>query len=512
MEYYLDTEFHEYKKKVTNIQAGPGHSGHTDHQIDTIELISIGIVDSNGKSYYAICNEFSLNAAWENDWLRKNVLLPIHKELDEVVYLDDAYSGVYHGEDSVTGRPRLELLLRKHGKSKQQIMTEIKLFCNVATADDLEYTGIDEENHVFKFKHTEVSWLVNKNLSSDEQTARTLLHEHTANLTNETATFYAYYADYDWVVFCWLFGRMIDLPKGFPMYCVDLKQELDTIGNPNIDHLTQDNEHNALEDAKWNRELHQFILDSRAKMAKDNSKDISPEISQYKIPEHVQLLGHCEVSGKNLTLDFNNEVIALEDLDAAQEGKLPEGEKVEFSDKVVSKSDLEDKLLEEFNEAAAELATIPPETDLNMDELFTTDELVNIGRPEPISVDFDGTCVMHEFPNVGEDVPGAVDVLQRLSKRHKILLSTMRSGKTLIDAVNWFAKNNIPLSGINENPEQPKIYSVVHIDDTSLGCPLVHTEDNSRNYVDWVKVEELLIQDGWLTPKKLFWWGTRNDV
>ncbi len=38
---------------------------------------------------------------------------------------------------------------------------------------------------------------------------------------------YGYYADYDWVLLCSLFGRMIDLPKGFPMYCIDLKQIID---------------------------------------------------------------------------------------------------------------------------------------------------------------------------------------------------------------------------------------------------------------------------------------------
>ncbi len=39
--------------------------------------------------------------------------------------------------------------------------------------------------------------------------------------------FWGYYADYDWVVFCWLQGRMIDLPKGWPMYCRDIKQMAD---------------------------------------------------------------------------------------------------------------------------------------------------------------------------------------------------------------------------------------------------------------------------------------------
>jgi hypothetical protein len=49
MNYYLDTEFHEYKKKPLIGKA-----------IDTIELISIGIVAEDGREYYAVCNEFDL--------------------------------------------------------------------------------------------------------------------------------------------------------------------------------------------------------------------------------------------------------------------------------------------------------------------------------------------------------------------------------------------------------------------------------------------------------------------
>lgn len=38
----------------------------------------------------------------------------------------------------------------------------------------------------------------------------------------EKPEFWGYYADYDWVVFCQCFGAMIDLPKGWPMYCRDI--------------------------------------------------------------------------------------------------------------------------------------------------------------------------------------------------------------------------------------------------------------------------------------------------
>jgi len=73
--------------------------------------------------------------------------------------------------------------------------------------------------------------------------------------------FWGYYADYDWVVFCQLFGRMIDLPKGFPMYCRDLKQWADQLGVRNDDYPKQaDTEHNALNDARWNKQLYDFLV------------------------------------------------------------------------------------------------------------------------------------------------------------------------------------------------------------------------------------------------------------
>ncbi len=62
--------------------------------------------------------------------------------------------------------------------------------------------------------------------------------------------FWAYYGDYDWVATCRLFGRMIDLPKGWPMLCYDLRQWLD---HNNMKHIRQpdDAPHHALYDARW---------------------------------------------------------------------------------------------------------------------------------------------------------------------------------------------------------------------------------------------------------------------
>ena len=71
--------------------------------------------------------------------------------------------------------------------------------------------------------------------------------------------FWAYYADYDWVVFCQLFGTMMDLPDGFPMYCRDIKQECDRLGNPRLPEQGE-GEHNAISDARWNKEAYEFLL------------------------------------------------------------------------------------------------------------------------------------------------------------------------------------------------------------------------------------------------------------
>ena len=142
-----------------------------------------------------------------------------------------------------------------------------------------------------------------------------------------------------------------------------------------------------------------------------------------------------------------------------------------------------------------------------------------------IAIDFDGTCVKHEFPSIGKDI-GAIPVLKDLVKNgHKLVLNTMRGNRyslyngdmvlfdtvrtklspiayTLLDdAQLWFVKNDIPLYGVNRNPDQKewtdssKTYANLYIDDAALGIPLI---DNGidRPYVDWVEVRKMLTKIG----------------
>lgn len=125
-----------------------------------------------------------------------------------------------------------------------------------------------------------------------------------------------------------------------------------------------------------------------------------------------------------------------------------------------------------------------------------------------VAIDFDGTIVTHVYPDVGEEVPGALDWLHRFEEEGiKIILWTMRSFRhwnakaidnnrpdPLTEAVDYLEKNGINLFGINENPQQliwtdsPKVYANLSIDDAAVGCPLIYPTDGSRAYVDWDRV------------------------
>lgn len=134
-----------------------------------------------------------------------------------------------------------------------------------------------------------------------------------------------------------------------------------------------------------------------------------------------------------------------------------------------------------------------------------------------IAVDFDGTCVEHAYPKVGKDI-GAVPVLRALVENgHKLILWTMRDSKPhpttgdgtmtptnvdcLTEAVHWFADNNIPLWGINENPtqnwsESNKQYAQLYIDDAALGCPMIN------GHVNWVEISKYLVNHLLITPEQ----------
>jgi hypothetical protein len=232
IKYFLDTEFHEHKKKGKFSNKFTGTI-----EVDTIELISIGIVTSDDREYYAICNEFDVKAAWNNEWLRDNVLKSIFYELLDIDF-ENLKTGDVIDRWKFTMKD-LKRLLNKYGSDKYTIRREILQFVIDPTGELLD-AWMDRIGAFYNA-------LMDRDLGKGNY-----------------PEFYAYFADYDWVVFCWIFGRMIDLPESFPMFCLDLKQmmyEKGLDGEWKNEHCpTPEGNHNALIDAKWNKQLEAKIL------------------------------------------------------------------------------------------------------------------------------------------------------------------------------------------------------------------------------------------------------------
>lgn len=128
-----------------------------------------------------------------------------------------------------------------------------------------------------------------------------------------------------------------------------------------------------------------------------------------------------------------------------------------------------------------------------------------------IAIDFDGTCVTHAYPDIGQDI-GAVPILKELVEcGHKLILYTMRHGESLEAAVQWFKDKDIELYAVNNNPFQhvwsksPKVYAELYIDDAALGCPLRTSNKSERAYVNWTAAARRLNQMKLISDKHTDW-------
>lgn len=114
-----------------------------------------------------------------------------------------------------------------------------------------------------------------------------------------------------------------------------------------------------------------------------------------------------------------------------------------------------------------------------------------------ICVDFDGTVVEHCYPYVGEESPNCSEIMKRWIDEYQVgfILDTMRDGKELEEAIEWFEKRGVDLYGVGKNPTQEewtssnKCHAHFSIDDRNLGCPLI-SANNKGLMVDWNKIAE----------------------
>ena len=131
-----------------------------------------------------------------------------------------------------------------------------------------------------------------------------------------------------------------------------------------------------------------------------------------------------------------------------------------------------------------------------------------------IAVDFDGTCCVHNYPEIGEENPYAIQTMKSLIENgYKIFLWTMRGhAKDIIDdtqrdtlqeALDWLKERGIYIKG-NISPAQfstsPKQYAAIYIDDAALGCPL--TKFKGHTVVDWLKVATMFADANIITKEQ----------
>jgi hypothetical protein len=128
----------------------------------------------------------------------------------------------------------------------------------VVAEDGREYYT---ETGTAPFLASQSKWLTENVLPhlTGEELPREAIASDLVKFMGEKPEIWAYYADYDWVALCQIFGTMMDLPKGWPMYCRDIKQLCDSMGNPHLPAQTS-TEHHALADARWNKEAWEYLM------------------------------------------------------------------------------------------------------------------------------------------------------------------------------------------------------------------------------------------------------------
>lgn len=96
-----------------------------------------------------------------------------------------------------------------------------------------------------------------------------------------------------------------------------------------------------------------------------------------------------------------------------------------------------------------------------------------------IAVDFDGTIVEHRYPEIGREIPFAIETLKMLTKEgHRLILWSVREGKLLDEAVEWCRERGLEFYAVNKDyPEEThedknwsrKLKVEMFIDDRNIG-------------------------------------------
>lgn len=137
-----------------------------------------------------------------------------------------------------------------------------------------------------------------------------------------------------------------------------------------------------------------------------------------------------------------------------------------------------------------------------------------------IAVDFDGTIVEHKYPEIGQEVPFAIDTLKMLIKdQHRLILWSVREGALLDEAVEWCRARGVEFYSVNKDyPEEEKeknnhfsrkLKADFFIDDRNVGGlpewgQIYQMISQNKTYRQLIREQLSVNQE---PPKKKHWWN-----
>ena len=140
-----------------------------------------------------------------------------------------------------------------------------------------------------------------------------------------------------------------------------------------------------------------------------------------------------------------------------------------------------------------------------------------------IAVDFDGTIVKHKYPEIGEEIPFAVETLKELQKeQHRIILWSVREGALLDEAVQWCHERGLDFYAVNRDYPEETTDNNQHFS-RKLKVDLWIDDRNIGGLPDWGQIYQMISQgQTWKdfvnqaarnrlehheAPKKKHWWS-----
>ncbi|MBR6589108.1 MAG: hypothetical protein IKK67_01360 [Bacteroidaceae bacterium] len=137
-----------------------------------------------------------------------------------------------------------------------------------------------------------------------------------------------------------------------------------------------------------------------------------------------------------------------------------------------------------------------------------------------IAIDFDGTIVEHRYPEIGPEIPFAIDTLKMLiNDRHRLILWSVREGILLEEAVEYCRKRGVEFYAVNKDyPEEKttdrnfsrKLKVDLFIDDRNLGGipdwgTIYRMINEKKSYADILREEMAEQSEDYYKPKKKWW-------